>query len=264
MEDYKMKPALIRFLVMSSLILFGMGSLIVSLHGGHPQQGSNSHANRTERKIVPGERTGEYDYDPPVPGSYDLPVLQDAQNGIVVAPDGKPVNLHELLDGRVAVLSFIYTRCTDPKACLRASGVLGQLQQFSRTDPSLKDKFQLITLSFDPGYDTPEVMERYGRVYSQGEGGADWLFLTTRNDNELRPLLEAYGQRVDKRTKPSALGPYQHTLRVYLIDSKKRVRNIYSYGLLDPRLVMTDVQTLLLEENELVKADTSNAKQSGL
>ena len=34
---------------------------------------------------------------------------------------------------------------------------------------------------------------------------------------------------------------------MYLIDGQKRVRNIYSYGLLDPRLVMTDLRTLLME-----------------
>jgi len=198
-------------------------------------------------------RTDEYDYDAPMPGSYDLPVLQDASDGTVLAPNGRPVQLHELLDGRVTILSFIYTRCSDPRACLRASGVLSQLQQLSRQDTSIGKKLRLISLSFDPVYDTPEVMERYGHVFSRGEGGADWLFLTTRNYGDLRPLLTAYGQRVDKRAKPSVLGPYQHTLRVYLIDSQKRVRNIYSYGLLDPRLVMADVQTLLMEQTKLAR-----------
>ena len=53
------------------------------------------------------------------------------------------------------------------------------------------------------------------------------------------------------RAKPgSATGPYNHPLRVYLIDGQKRIRNIYSYGLLDPRLVMTDVRTLLIEATQ--------------
>jgi hypothetical protein len=69
----------------------------------------------------------------------------------------------------------------------------------------------------------------------------------TGRQQELQPLLEAYGQRVDKRKKPSATGPYQHPLRVYLIDEEQQVRNIYSYGLLDPRLVITDARTLLME-----------------
>ena len=43
-------------------------------------------------------------------------------------------------------------------------------------------------------------------------------------------------------------GPFTHQLRVYLIDSARRIRNIYSLGFLDPRLVVGDVRTLLLEE----------------
>jgi cytochrome oxidase Cu insertion factor (SCO1/SenC/PrrC family) len=201
-------------------------------------------------------RTPEYDYDPPAPGTYKLPVLQSAEDGLVVGPNGKALHLHELLDGRVAILSFIYTRCSDPKACLRATGVLSQLHELSRQDPTVARNLTLITLSFDPGYDTPEVMERYGSVFRRGEGGAEWLFLTTRSQADLQPLLAAYGQRVDKRKKPSSLGPYQHTLKVYLIDPKARIRNIYSYGLLDPRLVLADVKTLVQEGKELAGSRT--------
>ena len=60
-------------------------------------------------------------------------------------------------------------------------------------------------------------------------------------------MLDRYGQQVDRAKPGSATGPYNHPLRVYLIDGQKRIRNIYSYGLLDPRLVMTDVRTLLME-----------------
>lgn len=242
-----MKTSAIQVLTVCGLILTGLTlGTACSKYAPAPPVAS-ADANSPGPQTTLG-RTEEYDYDAPAPGTYQLPVLQEASDGTVVGPGGKPVSLHKLLDGRVAILSFIYTRCTDPRACLRASSVLSELQQLSRRDPLVQDNLQLLTLSFDPGYDTPEVMERYGQVFSRDEGGAHWLFLTTRNSDDLQPLLKAYGQRVDKRTKPSALGPYQHTLRVYLIDSQKRIRNIYSYGLLDPRLVMADVQTLLLEE----------------
>jgi cytochrome oxidase Cu insertion factor (SCO1/SenC/PrrC family) len=245
-----MKAFLGPFLTVSGLSSIGFAGMFLFAKHQERQQDSQTIETATEFRATLA-RTDEYDYDAPTPGSYDLPVLQDASNGTVVAPNGRPVQLHELLDGRVAILSFIYTRCSDPRACLRASSVLSELQQLSRYDRLVADKLRLITLSFDPGYDTPEVMERYGRVFSHDDGGADWLFLTTRSRDELQPLLEAYGQRVDKRSKPSVLGPYQHTLRVYLIDAQKRIRNIYSYGLFDPRLVMADVKTLLKEEQKL-------------
>jgi cytochrome oxidase Cu insertion factor (SCO1/SenC/PrrC family) len=248
-----MKPLPKQILAVCGLTAVVLGAVMAFLKPEQPDRTTEAATKTTQPKTTTEAQTTfgwseEYDYQAPEPGTYELPVLQDASDGTVVAPDGKPVRLHKLLDGRVAILSFIYTRCSDPRACLRASGVLSELQQLSRQDPAVQAKLQLITLSFDPGYDTPEVMQRYGQVFSHDEAGANWLFLTTRNNHDLQPLLEAYGQRVDKRAKPSALGPYQHTLRVYLIDSQKRIRNIYSYGLLDPRLVMADVQTLLREE----------------
>lgn len=194
-------------------------------------------------------RTAEYDYDPPAAGSYRLPVLQPAVDGTVLNTDFKPVRLHELMQDRVVVLSFIYTRCTDPKACMRATGALSELQRMSRQFPEVARRLLLVTLSFDPAHDTPGVMARYGRVALGHGEGCDWLFLTARTPEDLAPLLEAYGQRVDARQKPSAFGPYYHPLRVYLIDPARQIRNIYSFGLLDPRLVMTDVQTVLLESD---------------
>ena len=157
------------------------------------------------------------------------------------------MRLHDLTDGRITILSFIYTRCADLRACLRASGVLSQLQQLTLAEPAVATNLLLLTLSFDPTHDTPEVMGRYGNVFNGKQGGAEWLFLTTESREQLAPLLDRYGQQVDRARPGNATGPYNHLLRVYLIDGQKRIRNIYSYGLLDPRLVMTDVRTLLME-----------------
>jgi cytochrome oxidase Cu insertion factor (SCO1/SenC/PrrC family) len=149
--------------------------------------------------------------------------------------------------GHVVILSFIYTRCTDPKACMRATGALSEARKILKTRPELADKLLLVTLSFDPANDTPEIMQRYGQVFGRGDG-VEWLFLTTRTEADLAPLLEGYGQRVDRRKDTASGPPFYHPLRVYLIDAQQRVRNIYSYGLLDPRLLATDAETLLLEK----------------
>ena len=46
---------------------------------------------------------------------------------------------------------------------------------------------------------------------------------------------------------------FTHLLRVYLIDRKLRVRNIYSVSFLHPDILMNDVETLLLEPLEALK-----------
>jgi|WetSurMetagenome_2_1015567.scaffolds.fasta_scaffold128616_3 cytochrome oxidase Cu insertion factor (SCO1/SenC/PrrC family) len=209
---------------------------------------ASAHAGAAlQRSELSLPRTAEYDYDVPEPGTYALPVLKPAADGAVLGSDGKPVRLHDLTHGRITILSFVYTRCADPRACLRASGVLSQLQQLTVAEPAVATNLLLLTLSFDPTHDTPEVMSRYGSVFNGKQGGAEWLFLTTESRDQLAPLLKLYGQQVDRARPGSATGPYTHPLRVYLIDGQKRIRNIYSYGLLDPRLVMTDVRTLLME-----------------
>ena len=130
---------------------------------------------------------------------------------------------------------------------MRATGALNEVQRIAKERPELAEKLLLITLSFDAAHDTPEVMQRYGQVFGRKEG-AEWLFLTTRSQKELEPLLTGYGQRVDRRKDGTSGPPFYHPLCVYLIDQEQRVRNIYSYGLLDPRLVATDAQTLLMEK----------------
>jgi len=86
------------------------------------------------------------------------------------------------------------------------------------------------------------------------KSGCEWRFVTTKSHAELEPILTAYNQAVDKRPNPAdPQGPLYHTLRVFLIDRAGRIRNIYSSGTLDPRLVLADVKTLLLEESKVSK-----------
>jgi cytochrome oxidase Cu insertion factor (SCO1/SenC/PrrC family) len=59
---------------------------------------------------------------------------------------------------------------------------------------------------------------------------------------------------VDRKKDPDdPMGPLFHMVRVYLIDREAMIRNIYSFGMLDPRLLLADVRTLLQEEGN--KAD---------
>jgi protein SCO1 len=196
------------------------------------------------------ERTPEYDYDPPTPGSYKLPAIKEAGDGNVLTAEGKKAQLRDLVTGQVTIVSFIYTRCADPRACPMATGALYEIHEASKDDAALSKGLRLVTFSFDPEHDTPSVMSRYGGFVRPGGKGSEWLFVTTKNARELEPILTAYGQRVDKKKNPmDPMGPFYHVVRVYLIDATGMVRNIYSYGMLDPRMVLADVRTLLMEQS---------------
>jgi protein SCO1/2 len=211
-----------------------------------------------ERPELALGRDSLHDYDPPTPGSYGLPALKPAGDGTVVGEDGRTRQLNEMFKDNITVLAFIYTRCNDPRACPYATRVLYQIHQISEDDPVLARNLHLLTMSFDPSHDTPEVMAEYRQRYETEQKGAKWSYLTTRNVEAIRPILASYGQAVDRKKNPKdQYGPISHQLRVFLIDRHGMVRNIYSYDVLDPRLVITDVRTLLLEEqSRLAKGES--------
>jgi protein SCO1 len=199
-------------------------------------------------------RDNDYDYDPPAPGSYSLPVIKPAADGALLDSNNKSVKLRDFMHGRITVLSFIYTRCAAPKACPYATGVLNQIHDLSVDDKTLAKSMHLVSLSFDPEYDTPQRLAAYSENVRDQKSGCEWSFATAKSRAELESILAAYDQAVDKRTNPAdPQGPLYHTVRVFLIDREGRIRNIYSSGTLDPRLVVADVKTLVLENARVSK-----------
>src|SRR5262245_53865767 len=193
-------------------------------------------------------RDAAFDFKAPVPGTYRLPVIKPAPDGVVLDANGRRRRLHELMAGKVVVLSFVYTQCTDARGCPLATAVLYQVHQVSASDPVLAANMKLITLSFDPAHDTPAVMARYARPQdSAAARGSAWDRLTTDSERTLAPILAGYGQLVT-RPAPGATGGLSHRLRVYLIDRGQQIRNIYGLDFLDPRLLLADVQTQLHDE----------------
>src|ERR1043166_535605 len=167
----------------------------------------------------------DYDYDPPAPGSYTLPVIKPAPDGAIIDSTSKPLNLSDLTHGRITVLSFIYTRCAAPKACPYATGALGQLHALSEDDKTLAPSMRLVSMSFDPDYDTPQRLAEYSEAMRDATSGCEWRFVTAKSHEALDAILNGYGQAVDKRFNPNdPQGPLYHILRGFLIDRGGRLR----------------------------------------
>ena len=181
----------------------------------------------------------------PAPGTYALPPLGEASDGALLDSSGTAVSLHELYDGKTIVLSFIYTTCPDINGCPLATFVLGQVQERLESDESIISKVRLVSVSFDPANDTPDVMAKYGKNFQRG--AIDWHFLTAASEESLDPILDSYDQSVirDRGPDGKALTTMSHILRVYLIDEEKRIRNIYSPSYLHPDILHADIRTAL-------------------
>ena len=60
---------------------------------------------------------GALEYDPPEPGTYELPVLSDAADGEVLDETGGETRLHQIIGDGIVLLSFIYSTCSDTAGC---------------------------------------------------------------------------------------------------------------------------------------------------
>ncbi len=191
---------------------------------------------------------GDLQFAAPESGSYQLPVLGAAADGKVLDSDGNARTLHSVMGDKVVLLSFIYASCSDVNGCPLATAVLHKLSKRLQQEPALTDKLRLLTLSFNPEHDTPAMMKQYGQ--SLHTKALDWQFLTTASELALQPILAHYRQNIQKvyDDKGQFTGTFSHILRVYLIDNKRQIRNIYSVDFLHPDTLINDIKTLLLAE----------------
>ena len=74
--------------------------------------------------------------------------------------DGKRISLSQY-HGKVVLITFIYTRCPFPDFCPRMSGNFAEICKQLDSNPALA-KTQLLSVSFDPKHDTPEILRDYG------------------------------------------------------------------------------------------------------
>jgi len=183
------------------------------------------------------------EYTPPAPGTYTLPVIASVADHPVLTADGRPTTLFALKRQRLAVVAFVYTTCIETTGCPQSFAVLHRLDRQLAADPVLARRVTLLVVSFDPERDTPARMAVMQRFHAPC---ADWRFVTTRGAAELDPLLADFGQPVAKLRYADGTwtGLFRHVLKVFLLDEKNEVRNIYSVGLLNPELVLNDLRTL--------------------
>ncbi len=205
-------------------------------------------SNTDNTILAPGY--GPLAFTAPPPGTYQLPVLGEAADGKVLDIHGNEISLSQLMKDKVTVLSFIYSSCNDVNGCPLATSVLHRVKSRMDKEAKITKKVRLLTLSFNPEYDTPEVMKQYAKGFQ--EGNLDWLFLTTNSEAELEPILKNYHQTSNKIYDENGdfTGTFSHILRVFLIDPQRNIRNIYSVSFLHADTLINDIKTLLLEQPE--------------
>jgi protein SCO1 len=130
----------------------------------------------------------------------------------LVDQSSQPVTLSHLA-GKVIAMNFVYTRCPLPDYCFRLSNNLGRLQQ--RFPERMDRDLILLTITFDPNYDRPDVMAGYARIWKANPKA--WRFLTGPvTDVQRVCAMFGVGFWQDE-------GLYTHSLHTVVIDRKGRL-----------------------------------------
>lgn len=104
------------------------------------------------------------DYVPAV--QYHVPKTGDTVPDFKLRnQDDRMIHLGQF-KGKALLLTFIYTRCPFADFCVRMSRNFAEVDKALAADPALYQQTHLLSISFDPAYDTPKVLRSYGGAYT--------------------------------------------------------------------------------------------------
>jgi protein SCO1/2 len=147
------------------------------------------------------------------------------------AQDGRPLALADLR-GKVVVLDFIFTSCTDTCPL--------QTRKLARLRTELGPQAYFVSITLDPQRDTPAALQAYAR--RQGADLVHWAFLTG-NPAQIREIARGYGV-IAGRSGPDGL---THNALTSVIDRAGVLRVQYIGARYDPAELGADVRSLIQE-----------------
>jgi len=123
--------------------------------------------------------------------------------------------------GTQTVITFIYTRCPLPDFCPLMDQNFATLQRRINQDTALRGRVKLISITMDPDFDTPAVLEKHaGHLHADP---AMWTFLTG-DRGTIDQLAGKLGVGIMRDT-PQTL---THNLRTTVLDADLRIVKIFS------------------------------------
>ncbi|MGH2349808.1 MAG: SCO family protein [bacterium] len=149
-----------------------------------------------------------------------FPVIgKPAPDFTLTSQSGAPIRLSQFR-GKLVVLDFIYTHCTD--VCPLVTANLARVQRDLTARGWWVNDVVFVSVTTDPARDTPAVLRTYAQRYKADLRG--WFFLTG-SARTLSAVYKAYGILV----RPASKGLQEHALPVFVIDRRGTVLGAYGH-----------------------------------
>jgi protein SCO1 len=148
--------------------------------------------------------------------------------------------------GKVLLVTFIYTRCPLATYCPRMSRNFAEIDKALDLEPALYKKTHLLSISFDPDYDTPAVLRSYGGAYTGNytrETFAHWDFAAPPKE-ELPQVLKFFLVGVS----PGENHTLTHSLSTIVLTPDGKIYKWYPTNDWTPQQLLADVKELLKDQ----------------
>ncbi len=178
------------------------------------------------------------DYKPAV--QYHVPAPGDpVPNFALLNQSDRTIHLSQF-KGKLVLLTFIYTRCPLADFCPRMSRNFADIDKALAADPALYNQTHLLSVSFDPAYDTPKVLRSYGGAYTgnyTNEKFLHWDFAAPTEKD-----LPAVTQFFNVGVTPGDNKSLTHSLSTVLIGKDGKIVAWYPTNDWDPKDVLSAIR----------------------
>lgn len=167
-----------------------------------------------------------------------LPRMTLAPGVSLVDTQGKALTTGDLL-GSVVLYNFTYTGCAEP--CAETGALTAVLQEALRGFDRQGIPVQLVTVSFDPARDTPEVLGRWADAH--GADPALWRVATGEAD----ALKMMIGRGFATWYTQDGEGAFQFDPTFVLVDGEGFLRARYDAATMTPEIFLRDIALIVNE-----------------
>ena len=185
-------------------------------------------------------RTGEAPLpsDAEIPRTVILAPGDKAPDAALVDQDGRPRRLSEW-HGRTVAVTFIYTRCPLPDFCPLMDRHFAHVQGEIAKEPALAGRVGLISVTFDPDVDTPDVLRAHAK--RAGFDPAIWTWLTGTRE-AVDTLAVPFGVSIIRGDTPRQ--EIVHNLRTVVLDREGRIAKIFNGNDWKPEELLAELRAV--------------------
>jgi protein SCO1/2 len=151
--------------------------------------------------------------------TVNVPRLKEGNvfpDGEMLAENGEHIHFSDFR-GKALAFTFFFSRCPLPEYCPRMASNFLKTREELLADVNAPTNWQFLSVSFDPGFDNPDVLTAYGNYARRGTNADRWLFAAMPT-NVLANIAPKLGLVVLPED-----GGITHNLRTVVLDPLGRV-----------------------------------------